>query len=114
MLGVVYFPRPPEPGPVGTRSLSFQRRSFNRQRTLVLRERPEHPNHHPTGSSRGVDGVSNRHQGDARQKADDTFPTITPHDLRHTAASLAVSAGLASVVKFRWNGNGVELIGNIG
>jgi integrase len=25
--------------------------------------------------------------------ADDTFPTITPHDLRHTAASLAVSAG---------------------
>jgi integrase len=27
------------------------------------------------------------------QKADGTFPTITPHDLRHTAASLAVSAG---------------------
>jgi integrase len=27
------------------------------------------------------------------QAADDTFPTITPHDLRHTAASLAVSAG---------------------
>ena len=27
------------------------------------------------------------------QKADDTFPSITPHDLRHTAASLAVSAG---------------------
>jgi integrase len=27
------------------------------------------------------------------QQADDTFPTITPHDLRHTAASLAVSAG---------------------
>jgi integrase len=27
------------------------------------------------------------------QKADDSFPTITPHDLRHTAASLAVSAG---------------------
>ena len=27
------------------------------------------------------------------QKDDDTFPTITPHDLRHTAASLAVSAG---------------------
>jgi integrase len=26
-------------------------------------------------------------------KADDTFPSITPHDLRHTAASLAVSAG---------------------
>jgi integrase len=25
------------------------------------------------------------------QAADDTFPTITPHDLRHTAASLAVS-----------------------
>ena len=25
--------------------------------------------------------------------ADDTFPAITPHDLRHTAASLAVSAG---------------------
>jgi integrase len=27
------------------------------------------------------------------QMADETFPTITPHDLRHTAASLAVSAG---------------------
>jgi integrase len=26
------------------------------------------------------------------QAADDTFPSITPHDLRHTAASLAVSA----------------------
>jgi integrase len=29
----------------------------------------------------------------ACQKSDDTFPTITPHDLRHTAASLAISAG---------------------
>jgi integrase len=29
----------------------------------------------------------------ACHQADDTFPTITPHDLRHTAASLAVSAG---------------------
>jgi integrase len=27
------------------------------------------------------------------QKTDDTFPSITPHDLRHTAASLSVSAG---------------------
>ena len=27
------------------------------------------------------------------QVADKKFPTITPHDLRHTAASLAVSAG---------------------
>jgi integrase len=27
------------------------------------------------------------------QQADDTFPPISPHDLRHTAASLAVSAG---------------------
>jgi integrase len=27
------------------------------------------------------------------QATDKTFPTITPHDLRHTAASLAVSAG---------------------
>jgi integrase len=27
------------------------------------------------------------------QKADETFPRITPHDLRHTAASLAISAG---------------------
>ncbi|PYE19261.1 site-specific recombinase XerD [Williamsia limnetica] len=27
------------------------------------------------------------------QTRDETFPTITPHDLRHTAASLAVSAG---------------------
>ncbi|OHT80483.1 site-specific integrase [Mycobacteroides chelonae] len=30
---------------------------------------------------------------EACQMADPTFPTITPHDLRHTAASLAVSAG---------------------
>jgi integrase len=30
---------------------------------------------------------------EACRKADNTFPTITPHDLRHTAASLAVSAG---------------------
>jgi integrase len=29
----------------------------------------------------------------ACQAADNTFPDITPHDLRHTAASLAVSAG---------------------
>lgn len=29
----------------------------------------------------------------ACQDVDDTFPTITPHDLRHTAASLAVQAG---------------------
>lgn len=27
------------------------------------------------------------------QKSDPTFPTISPHDLRHTAASLAISAG---------------------
>jgi integrase len=27
------------------------------------------------------------------QKADDNFPSITPNDLRHTAASLAISAG---------------------
>jgi integrase len=27
------------------------------------------------------------------QKADESFPSITPHDLRHSAASLAVSAG---------------------
>lgn len=27
------------------------------------------------------------------QKIDPTFPTVTPHDLRHTAASLAISAG---------------------
>ena len=27
------------------------------------------------------------------QAADQTFPTITPHDLRHSAASLAISAG---------------------
>lgn len=25
--------------------------------------------------------------------ADDEFPRVTPHDLRHTAASLAISAG---------------------
>jgi integrase len=27
------------------------------------------------------------------RKGDDSFPTVTPHDLRHTAASLAISAG---------------------
>ena len=27
------------------------------------------------------------------QRADESFPSITPHDLRHSAASLAVSAG---------------------
>jgi integrase len=27
------------------------------------------------------------------QREDETFPAITPHDLRHTAASLAISAG---------------------
>jgi integrase len=30
---------------------------------------------------------------EACQKADDTFPSITPHDLHHAAASLAISAG---------------------
>ena len=30
---------------------------------------------------------------DECQKTDESFPSITPHDLRHTAASLAVSAG---------------------
>jgi integrase len=29
----------------------------------------------------------------ACQKSDESFPTITPHDLRHTAASVAISAG---------------------
>ena len=29
----------------------------------------------------------------ACQIADESFPTITPHDLRHTAVSLAISAG---------------------
>jgi integrase len=27
------------------------------------------------------------------RKADPTFPRVTPHDLRHTAASLAISTG---------------------
>ena len=27
------------------------------------------------------------------QSNNDEFPTVTPHDLRHTAASLAISAG---------------------
>ena len=30
---------------------------------------------------------------EVRQKADESFPAISPHDLRHTAASLAISAG---------------------
>ena len=29
----------------------------------------------------------------ACQTADESFPSLTPHDLRHTAASLAISAG---------------------
>jgi integrase len=29
----------------------------------------------------------------ACQESDESFPSITPHDLRHTAASLAISAG---------------------
>ncbi|CPU91834.1 phage integrase [Mycobacteroides abscessus] len=33
------------------------------------------------------------HAASVCQEADETFPTITPHDLRHTAASLAISAG---------------------
>ena len=28
---------------------------------------------------------------EACQKSDESFPSITPHDLRHTAASLAIS-----------------------
>jgi integrase len=30
---------------------------------------------------------------DSCQKEDESFPSITPHDLRRTAASLAISAG---------------------
>ncbi|WP_349426902.1 site-specific integrase [Microbacterium sp. LWS13-1.2] len=33
------------------------------------------------------------HAVHAAQEADPTFPRVTPHDLRHTAASLAVQAG---------------------
>jgi integrase len=46
----------------------------------------------------GVPRNSNRRVRDFRravakcQAADETFPSITPHDLRHTAVSLAVSA----------------------
>ncbi|HQA24279.1 MAG: hypothetical protein R2732_05485 [Microbacteriaceae bacterium] len=29
-----------------------------------------------------------------RQLADPTFPTVAPHDVRHTAASLAISTGV--------------------
>ena len=39
------------------------------------------------------------------QKIDDTFPSITPHDLRHTAASLAVSAGRMSTAVQRMLGH---------
>jgi integrase len=31
--------------------------------------------------------------GPNTEKVDETFPTITPHDLRHTAASVAISSG---------------------
>jgi integrase len=46
--------------------------------------------HQPHSNSTGgwfVNAVKNS------QKIDPSFPTITPHDLRHTAASLAISAG---------------------
>lgn len=41
----------------------------------------------------------------ACQKADESFPSITPHDLRHTAASLAVSAGanVKAVQRMLWH-----------
>jgi integrase len=50
------------------------------------------------------DGVHHQHQSNSNggwfanavaraQKIDTDFPSITPHDLRHTAASLAISAG---------------------
>jgi integrase len=35
------------------------------------------------------------------QQADEEFPSITPHGLRHTAASLAISAG-ANVKAVQW------------
>ena len=35
------------------------------------------------------------------RKADGTFPVITPHDLRHTAASLPVSVGV-NVKAVQW------------
>jgi integrase len=36
-----------------------------------------------------------RQPGNRRSRpADESFPSITPHDLRHTAASLAISAGV--------------------
>ena len=38
------------------------------------------------------------------QKAEESFPTITPHDLRHTAASLAVSAGANAKAVQRMHG----------
>lgn len=39
------------------------------------------------------------------QGADDTFPYVTPHDLRHTAASLAISAGANAKVVQRMLGH---------
>lgn len=46
----------------------------------------------PTGRARLRHGRVHRRAARC-QKTEDTFPAITPHDLRHTAASLAVSAG---------------------
>jgi integrase len=53
-------------------------------------------------STSGIKGVLRNSDWRARvfepaaeicQREDGTFPSITPHDLRHTAASLAISAG---------------------
>src|SRR5580704_19672077 len=78
-------------------------------RPLVMEGGPgplgdEHPDHvmRFAVGHRGQRGVLRNSNWRARvfdpavqacQKADESFPTITPHDLRHTAASLAVSAG---------------------
>ena len=45
----------------------------------------DEPERWPVSGSLGIGGVG---------QADESFPSITPHDLRHTAASLAISAGV--------------------
>jgi len=47
----------------------------------------------PTALSRHYDTQPSHAGGPNTEKVDETFPTITPHDLRHTAASLAISSG---------------------
>jgi len=47
------------------------------------------------------------------QAVDDTFPTLTRHDLRHTGASLAVSAGasIKALQRMLWHASASMTLG---